>query len=276
MPPEAQIELSYDSLDQVPEPFRPLFDTVDGKAVLAGVNNMKTPKDITSLQEALRKEREDHAAAKNGLKPWEGLKPDEVRAQLSRIQELEAAASGKIDEAQINQIVEGRVKQKVAPLESQLSGIAKERDEFRSLAEQLRAAMDNKDRDDMVRSIALEMKVHTSAVDDILLVAQNMLEKTDAGYIVKADARGATPGLDIKGFMREMQKARPHWWPASEGGGALGGGSGSGSGGKNPWSADHWNVTEQSRIYRENPTNAQQLAKAAGTTIGGTRPMPKK
>lgn len=274
--PEKQIELTYDSMDVVPEEFRPLYDVVDGKAVLSGVNNMKTPKDITTLQEALRKEREDHGKAKEALKPWADMKPDEVRAQLSRIQELELAAQGKIDETKINEIVEGRVRQKISPLEAQIGGLAKERDTYKSLAETLQQAMDNKDRDDLVRSIALEFKVHNSAIEDILLVAERYLEKSDMGYIVKADAKGVTPGLDVKGFMKEMQKARPHWWPASEGGGALGG-SGTNSFDKNPWSHDHWNFTEQSKIVQEQGLAfADRMAKAAGTVVGGTRPVKKK
>jgi hypothetical protein len=34
-------------------------------------------------------------------------------------------------------------------------------------------------------------------------------------------------------------------------------------------------MTEQGRIYRENPERAQQLAVSAGTTIGGPRPAAK-
>jgi hypothetical protein len=72
-----------------------------------------------------------------------------------------------------------------------------------------------------------------------------------------------------------MQQKKPHWWPMSRGGGA-GGGQGLGDMINNPWSADSWNMTAQGRLYNENPTRAKQLAEAAGTTIGGPRPKPKK
>ena len=79
------------------------------------------------------------------------------------------------------------------------------------------------------------------------------------------------PGLKVDGWLREMQKMRPHWWPETEGSGAGGGGP-LGNGAANPFSAKNWNLTEQGKIYRENPVLADQLAKSAGTKVGGPKP----
>lgn len=41
----------------------------------------------------------------------------------------------------------------------------------------------------------------------------------------------------------------------------------------NPWSADHWNITDQGKIIRAlGPEKAAAMAKAAGVTIGATKP----
>lgn len=266
------LELQYDSMDAIPENFRELYTEKDGVAVLTGVNNLKTPQDVANLQEALRKERDDHKATKTSLSAWGELKPEEVQAQLDRIKELEAAAEGKLDDDKINQMVESRLTQKTAPLQRQIDGIASERDEWKNKAEELQGILTTRDRNDAVRSVALEMKVQTSALDDILLIAGHYLEQSEDGtFITKNDIKGVTPGLDVKGFMKEMQRLRPHWWPPSEGGGA--GGGGEAGGGKNPWSADHWNFTEQSRIVKsEGMAVAERMAKAAGTTVGGLKP----
>lgn len=53
------------------------------------------------------------------------------------------------------------------------------------------------------------------------------------------------------------QETRPNYNPA-------GGGSPSG---KNPFSKDNWNLTEQGKLLKENPQEAQRLAAAAGTKI---------
>jgi hypothetical protein len=44
------------------------------------------------------------------------------------------------------------------------------------------------------------------------------------------------------------------------------------NGGKNPWAAHSWNLTEQSRIYRANPKLAASLAAAQKSRIGAARP----
>lgn len=276
--PDQVLELSYETVDSVPEAFRALYEEQDGKAVLTGINNLKTPQDVANVQEALRKEREDHGKVKQNLQAWGDLKPDEVKSKLDRIPELEAAAAGKLDDDKINGIVEGRVGQKVAPLERQIQSLTEERDQWRTQAEGFQKEILTRDRNDIVRSVAMDMKVHSSALDDILMVAGHYLERTDDGkFIVRADApNGVTPGLDAKGFMKEMQKLRPHWWPASEGGGAGGGGNGIPTGSQNPWSHDGWNFTAQGNVIREQGQEvAERMAKAAGTTVGGLKP-PKK
>lgn len=269
------LEITYDTMDDVPEAFRPLYSENDGKAVLTGVNGMKTPQDVANVQEALRKERTDHAAAKEALKPWKQLgdDPTEIAAKLDRIAELEAAAGGKLDDTKINEMVEARLGQKVGPLERQLKDLDMNLQTVTQERDALRNQIETRDMNDAVRSVATEMKVLGTAIPDVEMVAAQYLERdeTTGEFVVKADAKGVTPGVDVKQFMKEMQKLRPHWWPPSEGGGA-GGGGGVG-GGTNPWSAKDWNLTEQGKYVREHGmAAAEKLAKAAGTKIGGSRP----
>lgn len=272
------LELAYDSIDAVPEAFRPLYAEKDGKAVLANVNGLKTPQDVANVQEALRKEREDHARARDALKPWKsiGEDPAEIQARLDRISELEAAAGGKLDETKLNELVETRLGQKTAPLNRAIQSLTEERDTAVSERDALKNQILRRDMNDAVRSVATEMKVVPSAIPDIEMVAASYLERdeTTGQFIVKSDAQGVMPGSDIKGFMKDMQKLRPHWWPASAGGGAGGGGGGFASSEDNPWSAKGWNLTRQGQYVQEHGmAKAQEAAKLAGTKIGGTRPQ---
>lgn len=275
--PEVTLDLTYDSADLIPDGFKGLYDEADGKFTLSGVNGMKTQKDVTTVQEALRKEREDHKRAKDALAPFSSLGPvDEVLAKLDRIPELEAAAEGKLDDDKINSIVEGRLTQKTAPLERQVQTITEERDTFKLENTELKNQLETRDRNDAVRAVANEMKVIATAVPDVEMIAGMYLERNEAGdFVTKADVQGVTPGVDIKQFLKEMQKIRPHWWPASQGGGA-GGGIGELGGEANPWKAESWNATQQGQILRKDRDLAARLAKAAGTSIGGPRPAPKK
>lgn len=275
--PDVQLDISYDAADAIPEGFKGLYDEADGKFVLAGVNGMKTQADINNVQEALRKEREDHKKAKDALTPYSSLGDvADVQAKLDRISELEAAAGGNLDDEQINKLVDGRLTQKTAPLERQIETLTQESDTVKAENIQLKSQIETRDRNDAVRSIATEMKVISTAIPDVEMVAGMYLERNEAGdFVTKADVSGVTPGVDVKQFLKEMQKLRPHWWPASEGGGA-GGFTGLGQGEANPWKGDSWNATSQGQIYKKDKDLATRLAKAAGTTIGGPRPAPTK
>lgn len=271
------IEIEYDSFDAVPAVFKDLYEDVGGRAVLTKVNGLKTQKDVGAVQEALRKERDAHRQTSELLKPWKGLTYEEVQAKLEKFPELEAAAEGKLDETKIDGIVQTRLKQKTAPLEVKLGEFEKNILERDSEIGRLRNVIQDRDRNEVVRAAATKAAVHASAVPDIEMNAKYMLEFDESGKLVtRADIPGVTPGLDINGWLKEMQKSRTHWWPESEGGGSRGGGGG-GSFSKNPWSADHWNLTEQGKVLQsEGREAADRLAAAAGSRVGSTTPTRKK
>lgn len=278
------IELQYENLDAVPETFRndDIFNEIftvkdDGTVVVTGVTGMKTQTDVDAVREALRKEREDHGTTKAKLKSWGELNAEDTLKQLDRIKELEVAAGGKLDENKLNDLVEGRLAQKTGPLERSVQTLTEERDTLKNENDTLKGQIESRDRNDAVRGVAVESKSHTTAVPDIEMAASVMLEKDENGKLVtKSGIDGITPGLDVKGWMKEMQRLRPHWWPESEGGGARGGAGGGGFAGKNPWAPDNWNLTEQGKVLNEQGRDvADRMAKAAGTTVGGTKPMKK-
>jgi hypothetical protein len=279
------IELQYDNRDALPEAFRSdaVFNELftvgsDGKVILSGVTGMKTQKDVSTVQEALRKEREDHAKARDALKPWGELKADEVLSQLDRIKELEAAAGGKLDEAKLNEMVEGRLSQKTGPLQRQIETLTNEKTTAEKERDALKGQLEARDRNDAVRAAATESKVHLTAIPDMEMAASVMLEKdADGKLVTKNGIEGLTPGLGVKEWTKEMQKLRPHWWPESVGGGAGGANGGTGYTGNNPFSAEHWSMTEQGRLLTEKGRDfVDKLAKAAGTTVGGQKPALKK
>ena len=274
------IELIYDNEDALPEAFRneTIFAELftrndDGSISVTGVTGMKTQKDVDSVSEALRKERNDHKVTKDRLKPWGELNAEETLTQLDRIRELEATAGGKLDDDAINKIVDGRLAQKTGPLDRQIKTIGEERDALTQENAGLKNSIITRDRNDSVRAEATKVKSHATAVPDIEGAASVMLEQNEEGkWITKSGIEGITPGLGIDGWLRDMQKLRPHWWPESEGGGARGGNGGTGFNGANPWSAKNWNLTEQGKVFNDSADLAGRLAKAAGTSLGGPRP----
>lgn len=260
-----------DSLEGVETHFHSLYTERNGKYELTGIEGVKTQADIDRLQTALTKERNDHKTLKDRFATFGDRKPEDIIAALDRIPELEAAAKGNLDEAKLNEIVEGRIKSRLAPVERQAQTLQQQLSEANASLEMLRTKDSLRIVTDAVRGAASKLKVVDSAVEDVTLLAERLFTIDETGAVVTKDNVGVTPGISADVWLTDMQAKRPHWWGPSQGGGA-GGNRGGGSGVTNPWSKDSWNLTEQGRIYKENSGKAEQLAKAAGTTIGGPKP----
>lgn len=264
-------ELEYDSADDLPPEVKHLYkEGDDGRFSLIKAGEIKTAQDVLRVQEGLRKEREDHKETRKKLSRFNNMDPDELYDKLDRIEELEAAASGKLDDEQINKLVESRIKSKTAPLERELNQLRSEREELSGMVKDFETREVRRSIRDDVYKAATAAKVRDTALEDVLFIGENLFERDESGQIVTRDGVGVTPGINAEVWLTEAKNTRPHWWPESQGTGARGGDGG--RGGVNPFSKDGWNLTEQGRVIRESPDKAQQMAKSAGTSVGGPRP----
>jgi len=275
------LKLVVDSLDGIEEAFHKLYTEKNGKFHLTGVEGMKTSDDIAVVQRSLDAERAAHKETKTKLDEYKdiralGQSADEILQKLDSYDELKAAADGKIDEKKIDEMVETRIKTRLTP-------IKRERDNFKAQVEerdQTIAGYQGKEKqrtiEDAVREAAVKAKVVPTAIDDVLMMAGTVFDIDEhTGKVITKENSGVLPGIDPSVFLTEIQEKRPHWWAPSNGGGANGGNS-SGPGGINPFTHDGWNLTAQGQMVKENREKAEQLAKSAGTTIGGARPPKKK
>ena len=78
------------------------------------------------------------------------------------------------------------------------------------------------------------------------------------------DKDGSPVGIDDT--LKPLKESSPHLFKAEQPGGYKPNGGGNPPA-ANPWKKDSFNLTEQGRIYKENPTQAKELAAAAGVTI---------
>ena len=265
-------ELEYPDRASIPSEVRHLYTEVDGVYKVLSAGSIKSKADTDRLQESLRKEREDHKETKARVAGFGDLDADEVLAKLDRIEELEAAAGDKIDDTKINEMVETRMKAKLAPLERELTKVKNEKAE---LSEKVTQYSENEKRrtiHDHVRKAAKAEHIRDTAIEDALMMGERIFEIDESGNVVTRDGVGVTPGLDATVWLSEVKTSRPHWWPESQGAGAKGG-TGTPGYANNPFSAEGWSMTEQGNLIRSNPERAAQMAKAAGTSIGGAKPQ---
>lgn len=272
-----KLKATLDNLDNLDEPFHQLYTEKDGKFVLTGVEGIKTQADVDKVSRSLAQEKEAHKKTKEKLAPFNDYL-DDIDGTIAKLDEydtLKTAASGKVDDAKLAELVEARLKPERVKWDREKSTLISERDQLKAANGELTARDKRRLIHDAVRAAAVKTKMLDTAVDDALMMAERVMEVTDEGTIQTKDGVGVTPGLDAHTWITEVQPKRPHWWPASVGGGAKGSGGGGGFA-NNPWTAEHWNMTEQGRIYNEDAAKAERMAKSAGTEIGGRKPAPKK
>lgn len=284
----AALAAVMETQEDIPETYRDLYTKKPGESVwrLTGITGVKFQDDVDRVLEAKRKESEDHKktkaaleAAKGLLGPWAELTPEEVTERIGKYDELLIASKNKkeaIDDEAINQIVESRLKSRVLPIEQKLSVLTKERDEQKVLIAEYQQRENTRTVHDAVGSAAIAAKINPAATEDILLLAERIFEinpdAPEGKRVVTKEGVGVTPGVTPDIWLEEMKPKREHWWPPSEGTGARGS-----RGGKdmqnNPWSHQFWNVTEQGRyLTAHGREKADQLAKLAGTSVGGVKP----
>jgi len=273
------LQVVHDKIDDVPEQYRELYTERDGKFHLTGISGVKTQADVDRVHSDLTKERDEHKKTKEHLVIWEGMDHDEVVGKLDRIHELEVAAKGNKEEmdSKLEELTEARIKSRIAPVERENINLKKKLEDAEGELETLRSEKIQRLVHDKVRAAAAEGKVIPEAIDDVLLLANAVFEVTSDGVVLtRENPYGMTAGLAPDLWLQEMQEKRPHWWPRSTGGESKGSGS-SGGFSNNPWTNEHWNLTEQGKVVKQHgQERAEQMAKAAGTTFGGPRPMVTK
>ena len=220
---------------EVAEAFRELYAERNGQMELTGIVGVKTQADVDRLQASLEKERTEHKKTKDRLRPvtFDGLSvvemsDDQLKTAVEALDGYEelktkADSAGKLNDEQISQIVEQRIKTRLAPVEREKLQLA---EQLKASAEQVTAFQEQERRRtiyDKVREAAVAAKIRPTAFDDALMAAERMFDISEDGRVITKDGVGVTPGVEPDVWFTEMQPKREHWWPESQGGGAKGG-----------------------------------------------------
>ncbi len=256
------------NLDDLDTSLHPLYKEVNGEFVL-DVEDAKPIGEFNKVHQALTKERNDHKNTKTQLLAFDGLKPNEIKASLERLAELELT-EGKVDDTKVNTLVETRIKSRTAPLERQLTDLSQQLQEAHGKIENYAKKEIRSKIDSEVIKAAKAAGVQTYALDDALLLGSTIFKLDESGNVAVGENTSFTEGLAPKDWIAEVQKTRPHWFGETQGGGSTG--SKTTRVGSNPFSKDSWNVTEQGKLVATDFARAEKLAKAAGVSIGDTEP----
>lgn len=284
-----KLKTVYEKQEDIPEGYGELYVEKSGKWELTAIEGVKTQADIDRLNAALAKERNDHKAAKEKLQKFGEVDPDSIPVMQEQLNEANArlatlTAEGKIDESKLQERINAAVTSAVGPIQRDKQALERKLEAEAKAKEaeaQKVAALENSIKQERIRNTirdaAIAAKVLPTAIDDAVLVGERMFDFTDDGRLITKNDAGVTPGLDPKEWAKDMMEKRPHWWPASVGGGSRGAGGSPSTGKDNPWSAEGWNVTRQGQVLREQGVaKAGEMAARVGSKVGATRPPAQK
>jgi hypothetical protein len=261
------------SIDELSEELQALYTKKGEVFELTGIAGVKAQADVDRLQSALVKERNDHKALKNQFAVLGDKKPEDLLAAIDRVSELEQLLDAPND-AKINQLAESRVKMKLAPLERTINELTNKLAESEAVIQASTAREKQRTVLEAVRDAATKSQGFLpSAIEDAVMLAERIFDVSEDGAVLTKDGVGITPGVSPQVWLTEIQSRRQHWWGTTQGGGASGGRADILAG--NPFSHDGWNLTAQGKLMTADPAKAAQMAKSAGTTIGGQRPAKK-
>lgn len=281
-----KLKTVYEKAEDIPEGFSELFVERGGKFELTGIEGVKTPADVDRVQEALRKEKNDHKVTKESLAKFGDLDPTVVPAQLEELVEVKAQLAtvqkdGKIDQTAVQEHIAAAVNRAVGPLQRDKASLEKQLDNQKKTTAEKDAEIGNLQGsikrgkiEGILRDNAIAARVLGTAIDDAVMVGLTHFEEIDGKYVTK-DGNGITPGLDPKEWYKDMQEKRPHWWPASVGGNSRGAGGPTGRDAGNPWSVAGWSITEQGRyVTKHGIAKANEAAASVNSKVGNTKPTP--
>lgn len=262
---ELSAVMTADEFESVPEPFQALYEQRDGKYEMTRVSGIKTEADVTRLQEALRKERDDRKAATSRLASFGDADPERYRSMEEEISDLkgrleEAGVSHQELESKIKDRLEAKYQSKIAELQGHMANGMRfvhetaAKDRRRTIIDAVRGLPGD------------DMKFNEGALRDVERFARDECTVDDDGRVVMKGSDDFEEGLPLKDAVAQMRDngLSPHWFVQSRGGGARGG-SNKGAGewaGKNPFESGG-SLEDRTRLISENPSLALRKAKEA-------------
>lgn len=258
-------KFKYAKREDIPAGYEALYTEVNGEWVMTEVEGLASHSDVTRLNEALRKERNDHKTARDSLTAVTsvldaaGVTIDDLGTTLADYAGLKAEGGKAGDVA--------KLRVELATLQRTNEQLVKENGESKTKLNEYAAADTKRTIHSALDKAASAAGIKDAGVLEDIRLYSSLFHIDEATGAVMTREGYVQPEVWLTG----MKESRAHWFPASEGGGARGN-QGGGNLGANPWTNAHWNLTEQAKIMGSNRERAEQLAKQAGTSIGGARP----
>ena len=255
-----KLKINKADWEQLDEGIKGLYEE-KGEEFVLSVDGIE---DTTGLKTALQKERAEREKYAKLAKSWEstGKTPEEITSLLAEHQTIEADKAMKAGEFE---------KLKVQLLDSHKKELAKKDEETSKMKTTLERYLVDASATTAIAELKGVPQLLLPHVKNAVRVIEN-----DGEYIVQVVDATGTPRINNKGeclsikeLVEEMRQSEI-FGRAFEATGTTGSGSTGAKTNmapiKNPWKKETFNLTEQGRIFKENPELAQRLKKEASAS----------
>lgn len=253
-----KLKLNKAEWEQLEEGIRGLYEE-KGEDYTLAVDGIE---DTTGLKSALQKERAEREKYAKLVKSWEatGKTPEEISTLITELEHNEAAKAEKAGEWD---------KLKSQLLETHKKELSKKDEE----TAKMKATLERYLVDATATAAIAELKGIPQLLLPHVKSAVKVVEDNGEYTVQVVDGAG-TPrinnkgeSLSIKELVEEMRQSeifgRAFEPTGITGSGASGARNNAGAPVKNPWKKETFNLTEQGRIFKENPELAARLEKEA-------------
>jgi hypothetical protein len=256
------LKYKYTSKQEIPAEHQSLYVERDGAFYLdaEGVTDKAKADEMRNHNIELRKQIEERDVRFNGIDP------DEHRRMVEEKRKLELQAQGHKPE-EIDKLVTERLKGLKADWDKQFSAVTAERDSLTTRLTSIQI-------DQGIITVATKRGLRPTAIPDITARARTVFKLVNGapqafepdGKTVRYGKDGITP-MTLEEWVDAQVSDAPHLFESNAGGGAASTGAGGAAGSqrsvKNPFRKDSWNLTEQMKLQKSDPSLAARLKAAA-------------
>jgi len=170
-------------------------------------------------------------ALQDKMKPFDGIDLEAVKVATEfydKNKDAEFLKNGTVDE-----LIEKRTSALTSDFEVKIQELTTSLEESKIHGAKYQGLFESKVIDDGLRSEAVKQGVRSEAIDDVVLRGRSIFSLDDKKQIEARNSDGSLSQtedkkvLTTKNWIEGLKETSPHYWPGSEGAGALGGGGGS-------------------------------------------------
>jgi hypothetical protein len=246
------IQSKYSKVEDIPEmTVKELFTEKDGGMVFTGIEGIKTKDDTDKLEEALRKERNDHGQLKEKLKVFDGVDAEQAKKAMEENELLKLQAKDGIMSEDAQAHIKLKIEQGIASANERASEFESQVNDFKTKE----SAVSHKTFISDLAEKSVSSDLIGVAVDRFISFSE---KDPISGDYVSNGLGGYEKGIPLDKIISGELEKTPSF--AKQNTASHGGGSdGQNSTGVNPFKKDTFNRTEQHKLATENPALAKTL-----------------